>query len=80
MTKSLLRAVPGTYLDAMFSGNFKLEKIDGKIFLNRDPKIFRMILQYLRNGLHPKKLDEATFEQYENELEFLGFISKKSPL
>ena len=62
----------------MFSGNFPLQRTNGKIFINRDPVIFRLIIQYLRNNIHPMKLDEQTREQYEIELEFMGLISKKS--
>ena len=78
VTRSLMKSFPGSYLDAMFSGNFPLQRTNGKIFINRDPVIFRLIIQYLRNNIHPMKLDEQTREQYEIELEFMGLISKKS--
>ena len=78
VTKSLMQSFPGSYLDAMFSGNFPLQKVNGKVFINRDPVIFRLIIQYLRNNIHPKKLDEQTKEQYEIEMEYLGLVSRKS--
>ena len=60
VTKTLLRSFPGSYLDTLFSGNFPLQKINGKIFINRDPTIFKLIIQYLRNRTHPIYLDNHT--------------------
>jgi len=36
-------------LEAMFSGRHNLKKIDGKIFIDRDPDNFKMLISYLRN-------------------------------
>ena len=44
VTKSLLRSFSGSYLDIMFSGKFPLQKVKNKIFINRDPHIFKMLL------------------------------------
>ena len=60
VTKELMKSVPGSYLDAMFSGKFPLKKMDGKIYLNRDPEIFKLVLRYLRNQVHPTSLDKYT--------------------
>ena len=72
VTKSLFRTFPGTYLDSLVSGNFPLQLKNDRIFINRDPKIFRMIIQYLRTGIHPIDLDKKTQTYYEHELVFLG--------
>ena len=72
VTRELMKTIPGSYLDAMFSGKFQLKKVDGKVYLNRDPEIFKLVLRYLRNQVHPKTLDAYTQEQYDLELKFLG--------
>lgn len=48
-TLGTLRKLPETMLAAMFSGNWTLpiEK-DGPVFLDRDPFVFGILLQYLR--------------------------------
>jgi len=51
VSKSLLCQVPNSALEAMFSGRHSLKKIDGKIFVDRDPETFKMLITYLRNGL-----------------------------
>lgn len=48
--RSLLTSVPGSALEAMFSGRHNLPKVDGKIFIDRNPKIFGYIIDYLRNS------------------------------
>mgnify|MGYP003918460899 CR=1 FL=1 len=50
VSKKLLTSVPGSALAAMFSGRHELAKDDGKTFIDRDPKIFEYLIQYLRNG------------------------------
>ena len=49
--KSLLCSVPESALEAMFSGRHPLKKLNGKVYLDRDPNIFKLLLNYLRNGL-----------------------------
>ena len=34
----------------MFSGRHELKKQGGKVFLDRNPKVFRYVLDYLRNN------------------------------
>ena len=48
--KSLLCSVPDSALEAMFSGRHPLKKLNGKVFIDRNPKIFILVLDYLRNG------------------------------
>ena len=47
--RSFLTSVPGTLLEAYFSGRHELTLIDDKIFVDRDPKTFEMLISYLRN-------------------------------
>ena len=48
--RTLLCSVPNTALEAMISGRHNVPKIDGKLFVNRNPKIFMRVLDYLRNN------------------------------
>ena len=50
--RSLLCSIEGSKLANMFSReNYsKLWKVKGKIFLDRDPETFKLIIIFLRNG------------------------------
>ena len=50
VAKYLLKSVPGSALDAMFSGRQELKRVNGKVFINRDPTAFKHLISYLRNG------------------------------
>ena len=51
VNKSILCQVPDTPLEAMFSGRFNYKKVDGKIFIDRDPDMFKPLINYLRDNL-----------------------------
>ena len=51
VSKNILCQVPETPLESMFSGRFNYKKIEGKIFVDRDPDIFKLIINYMRNKL-----------------------------
>ena len=69
-TKTTLCAAPDSTLAAMFSGRHRLNKHNGRIFIDRDGETFCMIINYLRTGKIPlfeSKIKENAF--YE-ELDF----------
>jgi hypothetical protein len=35
----------------MFNGNHELKIEDGRVIIDRNPKVFEMVLDYLRNNL-----------------------------
>lgn len=68
----LLRKVPHSQLAKLFFEPWNLKKTkDDKIFIDRDPRFFGHMLQYLRNDFRPLKL-ESEYDQQElaKELEF----------
>jgi len=48
--KSTLCHVPGSVLEAMFSGRHTLDKKNEKVFIDRDPKAFKMMIDFIRNN------------------------------
>ena len=45
--------IPGSGLEAMFSERHELQKTnEGRIFLDKDPEIFRLIVQYLDTDMN----------------------------
>ena len=51
VSKALLCSVAGSKLHDTFSGKFKLQTTsNNKVFLDRDPKIFSLVLNFLRNS------------------------------
>lgn len=75
---------PNTYFFSLFGGKWcpKLDPVDGSVFIDRDPTMFAMILNYLRtgkislDGLPPFQLqllkDEADFYQVGSLLNLLS--------
>ena len=46
-------------MEAMFSGRHELKKIDGRVYVNRDPEIFKLILSHLRNDQVDLKINNS---------------------
>ena len=55
-TLGTLRKYPDSFLGAMFSGRHSNLKRDetGAVFLDRDPMLFGIVLQFLRQGVHAR--------------------------
>ena len=71
LPRSLLCSVEGSALEAMFSGRHELRIIDGKVYVQRDPKIFRLLISYLRNCQRlPEIEDKLERELFDLELDF----------
>ena len=49
--------IPNSSLEAMFSGRHEVKKVKDKIFVDRDPEIFKLLIQYLRNGCQRFELE-----------------------
>jgi len=70
ISAKLLTSVSNSLLEQTFSGRYDLMKVDGYIFLDRDPIIFDMMLNYLRykGDYFPSNANGETFKLFEMEL------------
>ena len=60
-----------TVLSAMISGKLPVrEDRDGKVFIDRDPKHFNRILNFLRDGDVPLPATQTELEELKREAEF----------
>ena len=67
---SLLDKVADSPLAAMVSGRHKLNLKEGAIFVDRDPDVFMLLIDYLRNDFHmPPIKDEFLKGRFEFELD-----------
>ena len=78
-SRSILTFVKGSTLEAMFSGRHPITTLDnGEHFIDRNPKIFTMILDYLRNGCRIPPIEDTYKRQsFEMELDYWGIESQK---
>ena len=84
MSKELLTSVAGSLLEKTFSGKHNLKKVEDNIFIDRDPKIFEMILNYLRYDCNyiPKDITTEQKRLFEMEVHYWSignFIEPKLP-
>jgi len=65
VSRSLLTSVRGSLLASYFSGRHgdQIRKIDNRIFVDRDPGIFRLMINYLKD-----ELDLSGVSQFEANL------------
>ena len=54
----------------MFSKNHLLQKHNGKIFIDRDGKTFKLLIQYLRNNKIPNFEDEKQKQNFIEECDY----------
>ena len=73
-----MRKVKDSHLAEMFSGNYNLEiDQDNFVFVNRNPKVFGYVLDYLRNDCKPINFDDkATKQLFNLELKHWKLDSK----
>ena len=77
-TRSTLTKVSGSTLKDMFSGEKELMKDkEGRVFLDRDPEIFRLVLLYLRNNLQIPPLSAEIRSMFDSELSFFDLGEKQ---
>lgn len=76
VSKKLLCTNPGSTLSAMFSGRHDLPRVNGAIFLDRNPKVFVHVINYLRSGRNPLLENKNDEMLYEAELNFWGLAPK----
>ena len=70
-SKQTLTKYPQSALAKMFSGKYKLQTHNGRVFIDRDGRIFQYVLSYLRNGtLPPFEDNDSLKESFYNELDY----------
>jgi hypothetical protein len=76
--RDVLRLVPGSTLEKMFSGLHELKKIDEEVFLDRDGRTFQYLVNYLRNKREvlPEFLDPNDEINFYKELDFWKIPTK----
>ena len=61
ISKDVMCKVPDSILGEMFSGRHEIKKLnDGRVFIDRNPKVFSYVLDYLRNDLTPLYFEDKT--------------------
>ncbi|CBZ52760.1 putative kelch motif domain-containing protein [Neospora caninum Liverpool] len=73
---------PGSFLETLLSGRHHVSRDkQGRIFLDRDSELFRIILNFLRNpSMPPQPRDSAESDAITQEAEFLGIRFFPFPL
>lgn len=73
---------PGSYLEGLLSGRHQVSRDrNGRIFINRDPELFRVILNFMRNPqTPPTPRDSAESEALCHEAKFYGIHFFPFPL
>jgi len=70
-SRQTLTQLQDTFFSGLLSGRIQSFKdAEGAIFIDRDPQLFRLILNYLRNRALP--LDDVNFSELRHEAEFYG--------
>ena len=74
-TAETLNSVPSSFFGALASGRHRIQlDEDGSLFLDRNPKHFGLILEYLRNGGHANLVyySEEELDEIRLEAEYYG--------
>ena len=78
ISKALLLKYPNSVLGAIFNNHIKLPKRNGNIFIDRDPKIFSLMLFYLQNLSLPNFANEIEEKDFFDEISFWKIPIKQS--
>ena len=70
--KNTLCHVRGSALEAMFSGRHCLQSSDSRVFIDRDPKAFRMMIDFIRNNGQLYEEQENNLKMLQLELKYWG--------
>ena len=74
----VLCKVPDSSLARMFQDKKSLKMIKSRVFIDRNPKYFEVIIDYLRNDLKPIEVqDEYTKRQVDREIEYWGLYKNE---
>ena len=68
--KSTLTFVQGSALEAAFSGRHSLQIVNGRVFIDRDPEAFKMVIEFIRNHGKLNDSQKQNRETFNNELEY----------
>ena len=74
--KSTLTQVKGSALEAMFSGRHQLQTVDGRVFIDRDPGTFKMVIEFIRNQGNMSEIQANNCKGFLNELNYWGMDPK----
>lgn len=74
LSRELVTSVEGSLMEKTFSGNCTLKTVDQHVFLDRDPRIFEMVLNFLRHdgNYMPEFSNDETKQLFEMELKYWG--------
>ena len=70
--KSTLTHVTGSALEAMFSGRHTMQLIDGKIFIDRNPFAFTLMIDFIRNSGQLHEQQKQNYDMLKMELKYWG--------
>ena len=70
--KSTLCHVEGSALEAMFSGRHTLQKKEERVFIDRNPLAFQLMIDYIRNSGQLHEAQKNNHEMLMMELEYWG--------
>jgi hypothetical protein len=78
--KDILTSDPKSKLAHNFFNAHQMERIDGEIFIDRNAKIFEMLVDYLRNErkIFPEFDDQITERNFFMELNFWDIDKEKT--
>lgn len=70
--KSTLCYAQGSALEALFSGRHQLQKKNDKIFIDRNPQAFNLMLDFIRNSGQLHEQQKSNEDMLHMELKYWG--------